>query len=78
MDDSVSYLKTDYSSVEDLTLTLGGTHTVLSFVSPHLDQTEAFIAQRNLIDASVKAGVKRFAPSEWVSYVLILLLIESD
>lgn len=28
------------------------------------------IEQRNLIDAAVKAGVKRFAPSEWLGWNL--------
>jgi len=44
---------------------LQGVHTVLSFV---LSDPEN-IAQKNLIAASVAAGVKRFAPSEWGSLV---------
>jgi hypothetical protein len=64
----VSYAKTDYSSVTELTTLLIDAHTVLSFISVHKDQDAAFTVQKNLIDASVAAGVKRFAPSEWASY----------
>jgi hypothetical protein len=66
---TVKWVKTNYSSVAELTETLRGTHTVLSFIAPHLDQDEAITVQKNLIDASMQAGVQRFAPSEWVSYV---------
>jgi saccharopine dehydrogenase-like NADP-dependent oxidoreductase len=65
----ISYQKTDYSSVEELKEILQGVEVVLSFIAPYMDQEEAFNAQKNLIDASVKADVKRFAPSEWASYV---------
>ncbi|KAH6613848.1 hypothetical protein C7974DRAFT_466364 [Boeremia exigua] len=64
--ENVSYAKVDYTSVGDLTATLAGTHTVLSFIAPFHDQDEAFEAQKNLIDASIAAGVQRLAPSEWV------------
>lgn len=36
---------------------------MLSFVDAMSDPDN--IAQRTLIDAGVRAGVKRFAPSEW-------------
>jgi hypothetical protein len=62
----IKYLKTDYS-VSDLAPILRGVDVVLSFIAPFLDQEEAFNVQKNLIDASVQAGVKRFAPSEWGS-----------
>ncbi|KAF2002574.1 NAD(P)-binding protein [Amniculicola lignicola CBS 123094] len=42
---------------------LKGFDTVLSFLVVHLD--EGCKVQRNLIQACVKAGVRRFAPSEW-------------
>lgn len=29
----------------------------------------AYLPQKNLIDASIQAGVRRFAPSEWATYV---------
>ncbi|KAH7084005.1 hypothetical protein FB567DRAFT_446364 [Paraphoma chrysanthemicola] len=64
---AVTWAKTDYLDVKQLTSLLAGTHTVFSFVAPYLDQEEAFNAQKNLIDASIQAGVKRFAPSEWAS-----------
>jgi hypothetical protein len=64
----VKWAMTDYSSVGELTKILEGVHTVLSFLSapPH-NQQDAIDVQKRLIDASVKAGVKRFAPSEWAS-----------
>ena len=60
----IRYLKTDYSSVSDLAFILQGVDVVLSFIAPFLDQEEAFNVQKNLVDASIQAGVKRFAPSE--------------
>ena len=39
---------------------------MLSFIVVHSDVGN--VSQRNLIDAAVQAGVKRFAPSEWASY----------
>ncbi|KAK0737776.1 hypothetical protein B0T18DRAFT_440797 [Schizothecium vesticola] len=50
----------DYSSPPALTAVLAGVNTVLSFVAG-----TAIDVQTALIDASVAAGVKRFAPSEW-------------
>lgn len=55
----------DYSDSKQLVQILNGVHTVLSFVAEMEDPTSPI--QRRLIDASVKAGVKRFAPSEWAS-----------
>jgi len=48
-----------------LTSILAGVNTVLSFIVAHADP--GGVAQKTLIDASVAAGVKRFAPSEWGS-----------
>jgi hypothetical protein len=59
----VSYLQVDYTSRDALTTVLRGFHTVLSFFVVHLDVDN--IAQKNLIHASIAAGVQRFAPSEW-------------
>jgi hypothetical protein len=39
---------------------------VLSFIAPTV---QAGSAQKSSIDASIKAGVRRFAPSEWATYV---------
>ncbi|KAF2025155.1 NAD(P)-binding protein [Setomelanomma holmii] len=66
-DTGISWAKTEYSNVDELTKLLTGVHTVLSFISVHQDQEGAFKVQKNLIDASIAAGVKRFAPSEWAS-----------
>ncbi|EOA92231.1 hypothetical protein ACJQWK_03701 [Exserohilum turcicum] len=59
----VSYLQVDYTNRGALTTALRGFHTVLSFFVVHLDVDN--VAQKNLIHASIAAGVTRFAPSEW-------------
>jgi uncharacterized protein YbjT (DUF2867 family) len=61
----VSVVKVDYSDKEALTTLLTGVDVVLSFVIAASDPTGE--TQKNLIDASIAAGVKRFAPSEWSS-----------
>lgn len=53
----------DYNDRDDLVSVLRGTHTLLSFVQPLADQEGQ--SQKNLIDAAILAGVKRFAPSEY-------------
>ncbi|KAL4992794.1 hypothetical protein BDW68DRAFT_148851 [Aspergillus falconensis] len=63
--DHVAWIKTDYSDTDNLAAILKGVHTVLSFVIEQ--ETETSPVQRRLIDASIAAGVKRFAPSEWAS-----------
>ncbi|KAK5051504.1 hypothetical protein LTR84_003156 [Exophiala bonariae] len=55
----------DYSDIPSLTAALQGTHTVLSFIQLLSDPEQT--AQKNLVDAAVGAGVKRFAPSEYGS-----------
>jgi len=57
----------DYSDKERLTAALKekSTHTVLSFIQLLSDPED--VSQKNLIDACVAAGVRRFAPSEWGS-----------
>ncbi|KAI8238394.1 hypothetical protein K4K54_000007 [Colletotrichum sp. SAR 10_86] len=64
----VQWVKTDYE-VDHLTKILGGVETVLSFVSGPADPTNTSQSdtQKNLIDACIQAGVKRFAPSEWAT-----------
>ncbi|EXF83879.1 NmrA-like family protein [Colletotrichum fioriniae PJ7] len=65
----VKWVKTSYTDVAHLTQVLEGVHTVLSFVAGPADPTNVVQrdTQKNLIDASIKAGVRRFAPSEWAS-----------
>jgi hypothetical protein len=60
---NVTYKQVDYTDLASLTSALQGFHTVLSFFVVHLD--ENCVGQKNLIHASIAAGVKRFAPSEW-------------
>ncbi|KAK4184824.1 hypothetical protein QBC35DRAFT_505117 [Podospora australis] len=61
--EGVTWNKVDFSNKESLTSILSGVHTVLSFVMAHTDENS--VSQKTLIDASIAAGVKRFAPSEW-------------
>jgi uncharacterized protein YbjT (DUF2867 family) len=53
----------DYDKKNQLIEALQGVHTVLSFTQPLADPENT--AQKNLIDAAIVAGVKRFAPSQW-------------
>ncbi|KAK5046584.1 hypothetical protein LTR84_007345 [Exophiala bonariae] len=61
----VRVLKVNYDDQDGLTAALKGVEVVLSFVVAQSDPEG--MAQKNLIDASVAAEVKRFAPSEWAS-----------
>ena len=63
----INWQTVDYASNTSLVNALKGVHTVLSFIQVLSDPEQ--IAQNNLIDACVAAGVKRFAPSEYGSYV---------
>lgn len=53
----------NYDDKTGLVEVLRGIHTVLSFIQLVSDPENK--SQKNLIDASIIAGVKRFAPSEW-------------
>ncbi|KAI2616660.1 NAD(P)-binding protein [Hypomontagnella submonticulosa] len=55
----------DYNDRNSLVEALQGTHTLLSFVQILSDPGQK--SQKNLIDAAIAAGVKRFAPSEYGS-----------
>ncbi|OCL11821.1 NmrA-like family protein-like protein [Glonium stellatum] len=59
----IQYVIVDYFDKEHLVTTLRGIDVVLSFLVVHTDIGN--VVQRNLIDACIEAGVKRFAPSEW-------------
>lgn len=43
---------------------------MLSFIATQEDP--ASTVQKNLIDAAVEAGVKRFAPSEWSTWAVLI------
>lgn len=53
----------NYDDRSGLVEALSGIHTVLSFTQ--LVSSPENNPQKNLIDAAIVAGVKRFAPSEW-------------
>lgn len=59
----IKWQTVDYHDKGALIEALRGTHTVLSFVQLLSDPDQK--AQKNLIDAAISAGVKRFAPSEY-------------
>ncbi len=61
----INVVKVDYNDKASLTELLQGVDTVLSFTLTSSDPEGT--VQKNLIDASVSAGVKRFAPSEWAT-----------
>ncbi|KAH8845010.1 hypothetical protein MCOR01_002266 [Pyricularia oryzae] len=63
--DGVTWVHADYGDVSQLASLLQGVHTVLSFVIPSINTTGKSDEQKNLVDAAIRAGVKRFAPSEW-------------
>lgn len=53
----------NYDNKTELSEALEGIHTLLSFVQLLADPDNQ--SQKNLIDAAITAGVKRFAPSEY-------------
>ncbi|KAE9378972.1 NAD(P)-binding protein [Stipitochalara longipes BDJ] len=61
----IAWRTIDYNDKSSLVEALRGIHTVLSFTQLLADPENT--SQKNLIDASIAAGVKRFAPSEWGS-----------
>jgi hypothetical protein len=65
---ATSWRIVDYSKKEELIEVLRGTHTLLSFIQVLADTGNE--SQRNLIDAAIAAGVKRFAPSDYGRYVV--------
>ncbi|KAH7257899.1 hypothetical protein BKA59DRAFT_471262 [Fusarium tricinctum] len=63
----VKWIQTDYNDESELVEVLRGVNTVLCFFAVHLDP--GCETQKRLIDAAVKAGVRRYAPSEWATGV---------
>jgi uncharacterized protein YbjT (DUF2867 family) len=59
----VAWRGVNYNDKNEVVEALRGIHTVLSFIQLLADPENK--AQKNLIDAAIVAGVKRFAPSEW-------------
>jgi hypothetical protein len=60
---AVTWRTVNYHEKSELIESLQGIHTVLSFIQLMTDPEKK--AEKNLIDAAIVAGVKRFAPSEW-------------
>lgn len=59
------WVQVDYADKVQLTKALRDIDTVMSFITPQTDPGNE--AQKNLIDASIAADVRRFAPSEWAT-----------
>ncbi|KAF0322225.1 hypothetical protein K4K61_005297 [Colletotrichum sp. SAR11_59] len=59
----VKFATVDYSSVDDLAAALRGQDAVISTVSKG-----GLLTQNTVIDASIKAGVKRYIPSDWGTF----------
>jgi hypothetical protein len=59
----VSYKQVNYLDLPSLTTAFQGFDTCLCFLISHLDINNA--TQKNIIQACISAGVRRFAPSEW-------------
>ncbi|KAH0437348.1 NmrA-like family protein [Colletotrichum camelliae] len=59
----VKFVTVDYSSADDLTAALRGQDAVVSTVSKG-----GLLTQNTVIDASIKAGVKRYIPSDWGTF----------
>lgn len=53
----------NYDEKSELIEALRGIHTVLSFIQLLKDPNQQ--SEKNLIDAAITVGVKRFAPSQW-------------
>ncbi|KAG8353157.1 hypothetical protein FVEN_g8865 [Fusarium venenatum] len=60
---NVEWIQTDFSDKAELVNILEGVDTVLCFFAVHLDPGSE--NQKRLINATIEAGVRRFAPSEW-------------
>ena len=61
---SVQVIRVDYTSVPDLTAALTGQDAVISVLT-----TSAMEIQIPLIEAAVKAGVRRFLPPEFCANI---------
>lgn len=71
LESRVTWVVADYTDTGRLADLLQGVDTVLSFIVVAQDKGNQ--SQRNLIDACVKAGVRRFAPSDWAGFVFATL-----
>ncbi|KAF6844495.1 NmrA-like family protein [Colletotrichum musicola] len=61
--EGVSFAVVDYSSVDSLASAFRGQDAVVSTVN-----LRGLMDQKTTIDASIKAGVKRYIPSDWGSF----------
>ncbi len=64
----VSWFKAEYGNKNQIASLLGGVDVLLSFIDAVTDAGGE--NQKSLIDGAILAGVKRFAPSEWSTWVI--------
>lgn len=62
----VQWKKVDYDEQDSIVAALDGVGTLLSFIATG-DTTAGVEVQKNMIQAAIRAGVRRFAPSEWAT-----------
>lgn len=62
------WVQVDYESKTSLVRAFSDIDTVLSFLAIP-DPSAMVRLQKNMIDAAIEAGVRRFSPSEWGRYV---------
>ncbi|KAF4465899.1 hypothetical protein FALBO_7247 [Fusarium albosuccineum] len=63
---NVKQIAVNYDDSAELVRVLRGSDVLLCFF-PSFDPATAVSRQKNLIDAAIKANVRRFAPSEWAT-----------
>ena len=66
---NTKWVQVDYESKASLARAFSDIDTVLSFLAIP-DPSSMVRLQKNMIDAAMDAGVRRFPPSEWGRYVI--------
>lgn len=66
---NTKWVQVDYESKASLVQAFSGIDTVLSFLAIP-DLSSMVRLQKNMIDAAIEAGVRRFSPSEWGRYFI--------
>ena len=66
---NTKWVQVDYESKASLVRAFSDIDTVLSFLAIP-DPSSMVRLQKNMIDAAIEAGVRRFSPSEWGRYVI--------
>ena len=70
---NTKWIQVDYESKTSLKKAFSDIDTVLSFLAIP-DPSSMIRLQKNMIDAAIEAGVRRFSPSEWGRCVISWLI----